>query len=309
MYDNNGDAFGFKYNGTEYFYVKNLQNDITAITDSAGKVIANYYYDAWGNITSTTGNTTIANTNPLRYRSYYYDTDTKLYYLNTRYYSPDMSRFLNADGYIQTGQGVLDKNMFAYCGNSPTNLSDPSGNSWVLAILIVAAVGLALTGCSVSKTTSNTNEPYSGGANCYAYAMKLEFDPRNNKPFRNKPQPGEFSGNMLTYKDLKGGPVKVKEKINKKVTADTKVLKLNYKEVSSANHTPKQGNWVVALVYASDGSDYHWYRRNEDGTWSHKPGITPIISWDASGNPITDPATCDRGIYDSFLGYYEVGPN
>lgn len=130
MYDNNGDAFGFKYNGTEYFYVKNLQNDITAITDSAGKVIANYYYDAWGNITSTTGNTTIANTNPLRYRSYYYDTDTKLYYLNTRYYSPDMSRFLNADNLvIGTGGNVLGNNLFAYCMNCPTNMSDSSGNA------------------------------------------------------------------------------------------------------------------------------------------------------------------------------------
>lgn len=80
-------------------------------------------------------------------------------------------------------------------------------------------------------------------------------------------------------------------------------------EVDSADHVAKSGNWVVALVYATDGTDYHWYRRNDDGTWSHKPGSTPIISWDASGNTITDPATCDRGIYDGFLGYYEVGPN
>ena len=139
MYDNNGDAFGFKYNGTEYFYVKNLQNDITAITDSAGKVIANYYYDAWGNITSTTGNTTIANANPLRYRSYYYDTDTKLYYLNTRYYSPDMSRFLNADG--QLSNDFLGNNLFAYCGNSPVSRADTDGKGWwVVAGAFVGAI-------------------------------------------------------------------------------------------------------------------------------------------------------------------------
>ena len=131
MYDNNGDAFGFQYGGKEYFYVKNLQNDITAITDSAAKVIANYYYDAWGNITEITGDTAIANINPLRYRSYYYDTETELYYLNTRYYSPDMCRFLNADGYIQTGQGVLDKNMFAYCENSPVTRLDSNGDFWL----------------------------------------------------------------------------------------------------------------------------------------------------------------------------------
>ena len=139
--------------------------------------------------------------------------------------------------------------------------------------------------------------------------MKLENDPRNNKPFRSKPQPGEFSGNSLTARDLRGNSKTVKGNINKKVSADAKVLNLSYTEVSSANHIAKPGNWVVALVYATDGSDYHWYRRNDDGTWSHKPGSTPIIHWDDSGNTITDPATCDRGIYDGFLGYYEVGPN
>ena len=139
--------------------------------------------------------------------------------------------------------------------------------------------------------------------------MKLENDPRTGLPFQQKPQPGEFSGNALTARDLRGNSSTVKSNINKKVSADAKVLKLNYTEVSSADYVAKPGNWVVALVYATDGSDYHWYRRNDDGTWSHKPGSTPVISWDASGNTITDPATCDRGIYDGFLGYYEVGPN
>ena len=113
----------------------------------------------------------------------------------------------------------------------------------------------------------------------------------------------------MTARDLRGNSETVKSNINKKVLSDAKVLKLNYTEVSSADHVAKPGNWVVALAYATDGSDYHWYRRNDDGTWSHKPGSTPIISWDASGNTITDPATCNRGIYDGFLGYYEVGPN
>lgn len=65
--------------------------------------------------------------NPIRYRSYYYDTDTEFYYLHSRYYNPEVGRFLNADGYITTGQGVLSYNMFAYCGNNPVMYSDPSG--------------------------------------------------------------------------------------------------------------------------------------------------------------------------------------
>ena len=65
----NGDTFGFTYNGEEYYYIKNVQNDIVAIADKNGTVVANYYYDAWGNVTQITGNTALAQTNPLRYRS------------------------------------------------------------------------------------------------------------------------------------------------------------------------------------------------------------------------------------------------
>lgn len=125
-----GDAFGFIYNGEEYYYIKNVQNDIVAIADKDGDIVANYYYDAWGNITQITGDTALAQTNPLRYRSYYYDSETGYYHLKSRYYSPEVGRFLNVGGYVQTGQGLLDINMFAYCGNNPVNRRDNSGNAW-----------------------------------------------------------------------------------------------------------------------------------------------------------------------------------
>ena len=125
-----GVAFGFIYNGEEYYYIKNVQNDIVAIADKNGDIVANYYYDAWGNVTQITGNTALAQTNPLRYRSYYYDSETGYYHLKSRYYSPEVGRFLNVDGYVQTGQGLLDKNMFAYCGNNPVNRRDNNGNAW-----------------------------------------------------------------------------------------------------------------------------------------------------------------------------------
>jgi len=101
MYDNNGDAFGFIYNGEEYYYIKNVQNDIVAIADKEGTVVANYYYDAWGNVTQITGNTALAQTNPLRYRSYYYDSETGFYYVSSRYYDPEIGRFINADAAIE----------------------------------------------------------------------------------------------------------------------------------------------------------------------------------------------------------------
>ena len=130
MYDNNGDPFGFICNGTEYYYIKNAQNDVTAIASADGTIIANYYYDSWGKLTEITGDTEIAELNPIRYRSYYYDSETEWYYLNTRYYSPELCRFINADEYVYTGQDVVSCNMFVYCSNDPINKLDLGGNAW-----------------------------------------------------------------------------------------------------------------------------------------------------------------------------------
>ena len=70
---------------------------------------------------------TVGVANPFRYRGYYYDVETGFYYLNSRYYDPTLGRFLNADGYVSTGQGMLGVNMFAYCHNKPVLFNDPSG--------------------------------------------------------------------------------------------------------------------------------------------------------------------------------------
>ena len=75
-----------------------------------------------------TGANFIGNINPIRYRGYYYDTDLGLYYLQSRYYDPETGRFVNADAYAQTGTGLLDKNMFAYCLDDPVNLVDEAGD-------------------------------------------------------------------------------------------------------------------------------------------------------------------------------------
>ena len=126
-YDSDGSATSFSYNGTMYFYVKDLQGDVVRIIDLSGTEVASYVYDAWGNIKDTNGEPTIREINPIRYRGYVYDTETGLYYLQSRYYDPFAGRFLNADAYYDTCNSVLSTNMFAYCESDPINYIDPYG--------------------------------------------------------------------------------------------------------------------------------------------------------------------------------------
>ena len=132
LYDESGTKYGFVYNGATYFYNLNLQGDVVGIYDSTGAEVVNYTYDEWGKILSATGTlaSTIGQINPIRYRGYYYDNETGFYFLQSRYYDPETGRFLNADGYVSTGQGILGNNMFAYCGNNPVNYYDPNGECY-----------------------------------------------------------------------------------------------------------------------------------------------------------------------------------
>ena len=129
-YDSDGSATSFSYNGTMYFYVKNLQGDVIRIIDLAGTEVASYVYDSWGNIKDTKGDTTVRELNPIRYRGYVYDTETSLYYLQSRYYDPFTGRFLNADVYADTQSGTpLSTNMFSYCENNVVMNMDNKGYS------------------------------------------------------------------------------------------------------------------------------------------------------------------------------------
>ena len=140
-YDANGILYNVRYTltdgGTEYsyYYTHNSRGDIVGIYNGVGELKAHYEYDAWGNVISITDNNGnaitspnhIGNLNPFRYRGYYQDTETGLYYLMSRYYDPVTHRFINADGYFQSGGNILDANMHSYCGNNPIMFADPTG--------------------------------------------------------------------------------------------------------------------------------------------------------------------------------------
>ena len=165
LYDDTGSYIGFVYRNAEYYYMKNLQGDIIGIVDSAGLILAIYAYTPWGQLLTidrvtgssySDGDSSIGSINPIRYRGYYYDNETRLYYLNSRYYDPEVGRFLNADRYVSTGQGVTGFNMFAYCLDNPVNNVDFNGDLVGTAVVIgcaaLATLGIMLLGCALFRT-------------------------------------------------------------------------------------------------------------------------------------------------------------
>ena len=149
FYDADGTPSGIRYkNGdsiNDYYFVCNWRGDVTEIYDSTGALAASYSYDAWGKVTenATSADTqNITETNPIRYRGYYYDSETGMYYLKSRYYDPVVKRFLNSDDELLSAtstQTVTNKNFFAYCDNNPITRADSEGEVW--HIIIGAAIG------------------------------------------------------------------------------------------------------------------------------------------------------------------------
>jgi RHS repeat-associated protein len=132
IYDSDGEILGFTYNGTPYYYIKNVQGDVYKVVNASGSVVASYTYDAWGKVLSATGS--MANTNPIRYRSYYYDAETGFYYVSSRYYDPEIGRWISTEPNVDysefdEGAGLIGYNVYAYCANNPVNNFDPDGEA------------------------------------------------------------------------------------------------------------------------------------------------------------------------------------
>ena len=156
FYDHTGVA-GLKYNNHFYCYRKDVQGNIIAILDSYGEVVVEYSYDAWGrNACSGYQCETLGALNPFRYRGYYYDTETGLYYLKTRYYDPTLGRFMTIDGieYLDP-ETINGLNLYAYCNNNPVMNVDPNGTwSWKkfwrgVVVVVGAAAAVVVTVCTL----------------------------------------------------------------------------------------------------------------------------------------------------------------
>ena len=128
-YDSVGNILSMLYNGTEYYYLKNIQGDIIGILDGSGASVVEYSYDSWGKVIEISGDQELGKRNPFRYRGYYYDEETGFYYVSSRYYDPEVCRFINADTVDILGvqDNLNDKNLYAYCDNNPVMRKDTGG--------------------------------------------------------------------------------------------------------------------------------------------------------------------------------------
>jgi RHS repeat-associated protein len=145
--------------GVEYYYIRNAQNDIIGLYDEVGTRVASYTYDSWGKLISikdqngidvTDDETSVGYKNPYRYRGYQYDGETGLFYVGSRYYDPQIGRFINADGKLNPQEGFTGMNLFQYCGSNPVNRIDPTGEAWWhwaigAAIVVGCAVAVVAT--------------------------------------------------------------------------------------------------------------------------------------------------------------------
>ena len=297
VYDDGNQPFAMIYNdgstSTLYYYVLNAQGDVIALLNANGTLAASYNYGAWGNYSvhgadgkKTTDPTFIGHINPLRYRGYYYDRETRLYYLQSRYYDFANCRFINADGLLGITT-FLGCNLFSYCNNNPINCVDPLGTmaaeaitaatnfwnpvGWVAATVLgieILVTGIAIIGAGMDYLESRRN---SSGSN-----SKADPKPSSNK----NPSKNDSRKSKKTSKQT--GKERATDKpsyVNKGMVDRSLSAQQNAKDILNNQFGP--GNWNKG-----PGSDFNkivkWINRSGLFVWSL--GNTDRLQADENGD-------------------------
>ena len=253
----------------------NKEGDVLGLYSLAGEQLVSYEYDSWGNFISFTDNSGvgIGTLNPIRYRGYYFDEETGLYYLQSRYYDPQTGRFLNADGYVSTGQGLLGNNMFIYCGNNPIMYADPSGESSAIAYafhkileeIIEETVKVAIKGIGTLLVAYGANkiaENVISHANSFAFDFASEYNYSDTKSQEKTvaiPNSQNFPHAVFYGADLRGG---------------------NWKKVTDAMSYEDAKIWVItSSVSGIYGKSSSW------GLYTYSGNEAAKMAWDlGNGN-------------------------
>ena len=288
---------------------------ISYIPDFEYTEVASYEYDAWGNILSQSGS--MAEKNPLRYRGYYYDSETGFYYLQSRYYDPANRRFVNADTYASTGQGFAGTNMFAYCNNNPVMYTDPAGESIIAVIIgVIVGIGLAvgLSGCTTTNPYPDAPPDFvyypaearrdgnQAGPNCYGYVS-------GNELFID---PGTFALSQGRYfspmRESIDQPY-TREIMIASVATDCSARGRSVRVLTSPSGIRDGEQLVVCKLYEG-GTNYHFAMQLSDGSWADKFG-TDASRWNEIDG-LADTWTITSGnktwVFDSPSIYFAFGP-
>ena len=219
-------------------------------------------YDLWGKLISVTPASSssdpkgILTKNPFRYRGYYYDNETGYYYLNARYYDPQVRRFISADdmAYLGADGTITGYNLFVYCVNNPINRTDSEGNVSIINILIIVTIVVGVV-CIASymaplahKPDLDVNKANPRKYNCYGNAIK--------KRVRTNPtgyQPGDSTRKTF-------------EAVRNDLGAD------NVRELTSIDDPIEEDEYKVAMKCGP--WDYHFIRCTDQGWWYNKSGLT-----------------------------------
>lgn len=165
-YDENGLLAGFSLNDDEYFYERNILGDIAAVLDSNGHPVIAYDYDDWSVPTVKTIDGAkgyfVAKIGHFFFKGYFYDEETGFYYLESRYYDPELARFISLDNQLSSGPNTINgENLNAYCYNNPANFLDPNGHFGVGALIAIFLASMLIGGSS--QLISNAIAGESGG--------------------------------------------------------------------------------------------------------------------------------------------------
>ena len=289
LYDSGDEISGFEWNETDYYYVKNGMGDVEGIADKDGTVRCMYDYDIWGKLTDITGDKELGKRNPVRYRGYYYDEETGLYYLNTRYYDSEVKRFLNRD--------MLDNetNLYQYCYNNPVLYSDKNGmaaygsdSNFTLINNVAGYIRADGPVNGIIRSQYIKSGEYAH-FNCYLWALTIVITGTDHL--------GRFDENGNTIMGRPGYWFSKVLKLNDGASIDTTLyctkldlLSFKYRVQSVSQNTPSSSSRYHALavrIRTTGNWDYHFMRlRKSENRWSFKGGWgSPVFQLDSGLKP------------------------
>lgn len=289
-YDSAGNLIGMSAGSNRYFYTRNAQNDITGLIDEKGTSVVQYQYDSWGKLLGITGSlaSTIGKRNPFRYRGYYYDDETGMYYLQSRYYDPEIKRFICADDIDNVSdlqEMPIEKNLYIYCDNNPIARIDTNGRAWLGVAIAGIAGALSSVGKQIKDGKSlkelNLIDVASSAISCAVAVTGLgkavQAVVSGVTSFASSISNGEKIGESFLAAGLnaaialtgpgaaygaKLGRLKIKRKLNKLNYAGSLLKKKNLEDIKIfAKEVAKEHVAGTISYYAGEGINYHVYRR------------------------------------------------